>query len=114
MFIAIISEPAGTLLVVDADSVLRGLKTVVLGQQGLSMSPSHHACCMVLLIPPSLAGRVCARLDAGKHMICGFRHGIIGLLAKEAASRYERNCLAPGPTATGMRRCRMLAEQISK
>jgi len=47
MFIAIISEPAGTLLVVDADSVLRGLKTVVLGQQGLSMSPSHHACCMV-------------------------------------------------------------------
>jgi len=28
--------------------------------------------------------------------------------------RVHRNRLGPGPTATGMRRCRMLAEQISK
>src|SRR5258708_7368476 len=31
-----------------------------------------------MLIPPSLAGRVCARLDAGKRMIYRFRHRIIG------------------------------------
>jgi signal transduction histidine kinase/DNA-binding response OmpR family regulator len=30
---------------------------------------------------PSLAGRVCARLDAGKRMVYRFRHGIIGPLA---------------------------------
>src|ERR1039457_1528785 len=30
---------------------------------------------------PSLAGRVCARLDAGKRMIYRLRHGIIGPLA---------------------------------
>ena len=30
---------------------------------------------------PSLAGRVCARLDVGKRMIYRFRHGIIGPLA---------------------------------
>ena len=34
-----------------------------------------------MLIPPSLAGRVCARLDAEKRMIHRFRHGIIGPLA---------------------------------
>src|ERR1700687_4623318 len=34
-----------------------------------------------MLMPPSLAGRVCARLDAGKRMIYRFRHGIIGPLA---------------------------------
>src|ERR1035438_8381778 len=31
-----------------------------------------------MLTSPSLAGRVCARLDAGKRMIYRFRHGIIG------------------------------------
>ena len=30
---------------------------------------------------PSVAGRMCARLDAGKRMIYRFRHGIIGPLA---------------------------------
>lgn len=34
-----------------------------------------------MLMRPSLAGRVCARLDAGKRMIYRFRHGIIGPLA---------------------------------
>ncbi len=34
-----------------------------------------------MLIAPSLAGRVRARLDAGKRMIYRFRHGIIGPLA---------------------------------
>src|SRR5579859_4601838 len=34
-----------------------------------------------MLTSPSLAGRVCARLDAGKRMIYRFRHGIIGPLA---------------------------------
>src|SRR5258708_8008974 len=34
-----------------------------------------------MLKSPSLAGRVCARLDAGKRMIYRFRHGIIGPLA---------------------------------
>ena len=34
-----------------------------------------------MLNSPSLAGRVCARLDAGKRMIYRFRHGIIGPLA---------------------------------
>jgi signal transduction histidine kinase/DNA-binding response OmpR family regulator len=33
-----------------------------------------------MLIPPSLAGRVRARLDAGERMIYRFRHGIIGPL----------------------------------
>src|ERR1017187_1744134 len=34
-----------------------------------------------MLIGPSLAGRVCARLDVGKRMMYRFRHGIIGPLA---------------------------------
>ena len=34
-----------------------------------------------MLKSPSLAGRVCARLDAGKRVIYRFRHGIIGPLA---------------------------------
>lgn len=34
-----------------------------------------------MLNAPSLTGRVCARLDAGKRMIYRFRHGIIGPLA---------------------------------
>jgi hypothetical protein len=34
-----------------------------------------------MLKTPSLAGRMCARLDAGKRMIYRFRHGIIGPLA---------------------------------
>src|SRR4029453_13900784 len=34
-----------------------------------------------MLRSPSLAGRMCARLDAGKRMIYRFRHGIIGPLA---------------------------------
>jgi hypothetical protein len=34
-----------------------------------------------MLYCPSLTGRVGARLDAGKHMIYRFRHGIIGPLA---------------------------------
>src|SRR5271157_4016220 len=34
-----------------------------------------------MLMRPSLAGRVCARLDAGKRMIYRFRRGIIGPLA---------------------------------
>ncbi|HEY5914740.1 MAG TPA: ATP-binding protein [Verrucomicrobiae bacterium] len=34
-----------------------------------------------MLKSPSLAGRVCARLDAGKRMVYRFRHGIIGPLA---------------------------------
>src|SRR5512137_1505474 len=34
-----------------------------------------------MLLSPSLAGRACARLKAGKHMIYRFRHGIIGPLA---------------------------------
>src|SRR5512142_3125070 len=34
-----------------------------------------------MLNVPSLAGRVCARRDAGKRMIYRFRHGIIGPLA---------------------------------
>src|ERR1700694_5313973 len=34
-----------------------------------------------MLDSPSLAGRVCARLEAGKRMIYRFRHGIIGPLA---------------------------------
>jgi len=57
MFIARISEPAGTLLVVDDDLVVRGLKTVVLGQQGLRMRPSHHAC--------KFKGRTCPISDTG-------------------------------------------------
>jgi signal transduction histidine kinase len=34
-----------------------------------------------MLMRPSLAGRVCARIEAGKRMIYRFRHGIIGPLA---------------------------------
>jgi len=34
-----------------------------------------------ILIPPSLAGRVCTRLDAGKRMIYQFRCGVFGPLA---------------------------------
>src|SRR5579859_8065573 len=34
-----------------------------------------------MLTSPSLAGRLCARLEAGKRMIYRFRHGIIGPLA---------------------------------
>src|SRR5882724_99760 len=34
-----------------------------------------------MLSSPSLAGRLCARLEAGKRMIYRFRHGIIGPLA---------------------------------
>ena len=46
-------------------------------------SENTYAPCILhdMLSVPSLAGRVCARLDAGKRMIYRFRHGIIGPLA---------------------------------
>jgi signal transduction histidine kinase/DNA-binding response OmpR family regulator len=44
---------------------------------------NFYAPCILhdMLRTPSLAGRACARLDAGKRMIHRFRHGIIGPLA---------------------------------
>src|SRR5512142_3147308 len=46
-------------------------------------SANAYAPCILhdMLSAPSLAGRGCARLDAGKRMIYRFRHAIIGPLA---------------------------------